>query len=65
MKWLLIVSLLCVACSNFEDFDGERGPMGPEGEKGESGESFGAADYVARFNDESEIATWFKGDNGT
>jgi hypothetical protein len=44
---------------------GETGFRGPQGERGETGESFGAADYVARFNDESEISTWLKGSQGT
>jgi hypothetical protein len=47
---------------------GDRGAVGfsgERGERGEPGESFGAADYVARFNDESELATWSKTTSGT
>ena len=39
---------------------GPTGPQGPQGEKGDTGPT-----YVARFNNEDEISTWGKVDNGS
>ena len=39
---------------------GQQGPQGEQGEKGDTGPT-----YVARFNNEDEISTWWKSDLGS
>jgi len=42
---------------------GLTGPTGPQGEQGEKGDT--GPTYVARFNNEDEISTWWKDDTGS
>jgi hypothetical protein len=80
IKYLLIGSLVLTACDELkgpigpegeqgatgaQGATGRTGPTGPQGEAGEAGESFGAADYVMRFDKRVDIATWSKSDQGT
>jgi hypothetical protein len=60
MKWILLVTLACIAC---QKEDGQI--TGATGSGGESGEPILVADYVARFNDGSEVLTWDDNEQGT
>lgn len=64
--YLILVAALA-ACEGKEGPigpQGETGAPGPQGEQGEQGQP-GDLTYVARFNNEDEISTWWKSDKGS